>query len=414
MRLFSRLISWPRLGSLVKIFLGLLVLVVAAFWFFLPKGPQIIKVLVERPGFLISISGENSCEGCHQKLDPGLDAAWRASAHFRANIGCAGCHGEDHEAVFAARGKVSAGVCGKCHGEVVADFSSSGHATAEVDAMSHAQFLSQSSAMQEEGCMVCHAIGTRFPDGSIGGCNECHSGHEFSSAAAREPEACEVCHGGPDHPVSEAYRTSVHGVIYFTDRDPKKSPTCITCHMPNGTHGQVRNLTLGEIFSGSVLEGEVLENIPMKRISQKEFEENRRRMLTICAPCHSTRFSRESLERADAIKKESDALVAEARSIVVTLYKEGLLDPMPQDRPGNPVVGHVLELGGQQLYEDTSEIEQAFFRMFKFYHTTTFKSAYHHSPDYTHWKGIVPMKMELDKIRSEAKRLQKVARIKEN
>lgn len=116
----------------------------------------------------------------------------------------------------------------------------------------------------------------------------------------------------------------------------------------------------------------------------------------------------------EVINKKSDALVAEARSIVVTLYKEGLLDPMPQDRPGNPVVGHVLELGGQQLYEDTSEIEQAFFRMFKFYHTTTFKSAYHHSPDYTHWKGIVPMKMELDKIRSEAKRLQKVARIKEH
>ena len=78
------------------------------------------------------------------------------------------------------------------------------------------------------------------------------------------------------------------------------------------------------------------------------------------------------------------------------------------------MVGHALELGGQQLYEDTSEIEQAFFRLFKFYHPTTFKGAYHNSPDYTHWKGIVFMKMELDKIRSEAKKLRAVGRMKQN
>jgi hypothetical protein len=78
------------------------------------------------------------------------------------------------------------------------------------------------------------------------------------------------------------------------------------------------------------------------------------------------------------------------------------------------VFGHALELGGQQLYENTSEIEQAFFRLYKFYHATTFKSAYHHSPDYTHWKGIVFMKMEMDKIRTEAKRLRQAARLKES
>ncbi len=82
---------------------------------------------------------------------------------------------------------------------------------------------------------------------------------------------------------------------------------------------------------------------------------------------------------------------------------------MPEDRPANPVVGHALELGGQQLYEDTSEIEQSFFRLFKFHHPTTFKAAYHNSPDYTHWKGIVQMKMDLDEIRSEAKKLRQAA-----
>ena len=130
-------------------------------------------------------------------------------------------------------------------------------------------------------------------------------------------------------------------------------------------------------------------------------------MLSVCGPCHSLRFARESLERADAIKREADALVAEGRAILVGLDREGLLNPMPRDRPAHPVAGHTMVLGGQQTYENTSEIEQAFFRLYKFYHAKTYKSAYHHSPDYTHWKGLVFMKMELDKIRSEARRLRR-------
>ena len=386
---------------------------VAAFWMLHPKGPEIAGRLMRRPGFLVAIRGEQSCEGCHRTLDPGMDRQWRDSVHFRVNVGCAGCHGDDHEAVFAAKGRVSAGTCGRCHEQEVKAFAESGHADAELAALSDARFLVQSPAMQEEGCMGCHAIGTRFPDGSVGGCNECHPGHEFSAEAAREPEACEVCHGGPDHPVMEAYRTSVHGTLYALDRNAEKSPTCVTCHMPGGDHGHVANLTLGAVFSGAVLADESGPNIPMKRINRTDFEENRKQMLNVCAPCHSTRFARESLERADAIKRESDALVAEARAIILSLYEDRALDPMPEDRPANPVLGHVLELGGQQLYENTSEVEQAFFRLYKFYHATTFKAAYHHSPDYTHWKGIVFMKMELDKIRTEAVRLRLATRVKQ-
>ena len=330
---------------------------------------------------------------------------------FWANVGCADCHGENHETVFAVRGQVSAGMCGKCHAEEVAAFAESGHADAELAALSDARFLAQSRAMQEEGCMGCHSIGARFADGSVGGCNTCHPSHEFSAALAREPEACAVCHGGPDHPVMEAYKTSIHGVLYYADRDAEKSPSCVTCHMPNGDHGHVANIGLGAVFTGAVLEEDFLPHLAMKRLTKEEFEANRNAMLQVCAPCHSNRFSRESLERADAIKREADALVAESYAVIKALYDEKALDPMPEDRPANPVVGHAFELGGQQLYENTSEIEQAFFRLFKFYHATTFKAAYHHSPDYTHWEGIVRMKMEMDKIRTEARRLQLEARI---
>jgi len=206
----------------------------------------------------------------------------------------------------------------------------------------------------------------------------------------------------------EAYKTSVHGVLYYQDRDVETSPSCVTCHMPDGNHGHVANLTLGQVFQGAVPADEYFP-FPMKRIGRPEMVANRQRMLETCGTCHSTRFSRESLERADQIKRESDALVAEGYAIIVRLHGDGLLDPMPLDRLPNPLTGHTLELAANQLYENTSEIEQAFFRMFKFHQATTFKAAYHHSPDYTHWEGVVPMKMELDKIRSEDRRLRRTA-----
>ena len=166
----------------------------------------------------------------------------------------------------------------------------------------------------------------------------------------------------------------------------------------------------GQIASGAVIEGGVAPAIPMRVITRETADRNRNEMLKACAPCHTTRFAREQLERADAIKLEADALVGEARAIVEALRDEGALDRMPADRPPHPISGHAMVLGGQQVYENTTEIEQSFFRMYRFYHAKTYKAAYHNSPDITHWMGIVPMKMELDKIRSEARWLRNVQR----
>ena len=140
-----------------------IVCVIGAFWMLHPT--EVGQRLVERPGFLWRIQSEESCEGCHQKIDSGMNKQWRESVHFQVNVGCADCHGEDHEAVFAAKGQVSAGVCGKCHEKEVVAFAESGHADAELAALSDARFLAQSPAMQEVGCMGCHSIGARFADG---------------------------------------------------------------------------------------------------------------------------------------------------------------------------------------------------------------------------------------------------------
>ena len=85
------------------------------FALFYPNGTVYLKRIAEKPAFIYRTSGAQTCEGCHRTLDPGIDAAWRGSVHHKANVGCADCHGSDHEAVFAAKGKDSAGVCGTCH-----------------------------------------------------------------------------------------------------------------------------------------------------------------------------------------------------------------------------------------------------------------------------------------------------------
>ena len=177
--------------------------------------------------------------------------------------------------------------------------------------------------------------------------------------------------------------------------------------MPEGTHGSPSNLTYGEIASGAVLVGSPTPSIAMRTLSLEQMEANRGRMLKACAPCHTKRFAEEQMLRADAIKLEADSLVAIGAAILQSLRDEGALQPMPEDRPPHPISGHEMVLGGQQTYENTSGIEQAFFRLYKFYHAKTYKSAYHHSPDITHWMGIVPMKMELDRIRSEASQLRR-------
>ena len=99
------------------------------------------------------------------------------------------------------------------------------------------------------------------------------------------------------------------------------------------------------------------------------------------------------------------------------LWYDGLLDPMPENRPPNPVYaaagpnfvngGYVLVLGGQQLYSDTSAIEQWFFYTYKYDHVNTFKGAYHINPDYSHWFGWSEVNQDIGMIRGEEASLRR-------
>ena len=295
--------------------------------------------------------------------------------------------------------------CIGCHRKTNGALRSS-HAMAEQHAMENAAFQVAPAAMQRQGCLSCHSIGKTFDDGGRGRCNACHSAHQYSVQEAREPDACSGCHMGPDHPQAEAWEASKHGVVYRAVRDETVAPTCTSCHMGGDTgHDDSGVVTIGGTLAESVIAGDEPPS-PMSIISREDFEAGRDKMLAICRQCHSAAFASRHLRDADEIKQKADGLLAEAVQIITQLEQEGLLRPMPQDRPPHPIAGHELVLGSEQLYSDTSYIEQLFFEMMKFHHPTTFKGAYHFSPDHTHSLGWVQLQAGMTRIRAEADRLR--------
>ncbi|WP_319577937.1 multiheme c-type cytochrome [uncultured Desulfobacter sp.] len=89
--------------------------------------------------------------------------------------------------------------------------------------------------------MCNHSIGAKGYRYQNNSCDECHTRHAFSLKEAQNPQACQTCHMGYDHPQWEMWSSSKHGGRYFIKKSgdlPKKAaaPACQTCHLPDGTH----------------------------------------------------------------------------------------------------------------------------------------------------------------------------------
>lgn len=371
------------------------------------------------------------CLRCHTALQPGLVKQFTNGVMPGAGVTCVSCHGGDHAAIDAVKGRVSAATCAQvgCHPQQYAEFAAKDGAGAYVN--KHAQGWTRMTAaarykvMPDEQryqmCERCHNIGYVNEDGSVGKCDSCHTRHTFSAEEAREPQACGTCHMGPDHEQIDMWEKSKHGVVYSTEKeraggDPGRAPTCVTCHMPtleNGagqplTHDVSTNITIGTVAQGARLSGVELP-VPMRTISAAEFEIKRDKMVVLCGDCHARAFARTNLEGADEIKADVDTLLWDPVLRIRGLWWDRLLDPMPENRPPNPNFGQSLVLGGQQLYGGTSAIEQLFFTTYKYDHVSTFKGAYHVNPDYSHWYGWSRVNQDRDLIRGEESRLRRLA-----
>jgi len=385
------------------------------------------------------------CTDCHKKTTPNIVSDWKISKHSQNDITCSVCHGEDHKSPNdVAKVRIpTPETCADCHEERVEQFKQGKHAAAwaAMKAMPTAHW--QPMAMMEgmKGCGGCHKIGLKTEaeikdlkkSGAgfgVASCDACHTRHTFSVQEAKQPQACQTCHMGFDHPQWEMYSASKHGVRYLLKQNktlPESvaAPTCQECHMQQGDH-KVRTAwgflavrlpmpedkqwaadraTILQALGVLDPEGkptarlEVVKAADVARLTQEDWQKERDKMIKTCNQCHSVNFAKTELEKGDHMIKEVDHLMAEAIRIVAALYKDGILTK--QKIYSHPYPDLLA------FHDAPTPIEQKLFVMFLEHRMRTFQGTFHANPDYALWYGWSAMRMDLTEIRAMAEELRK-------
>jgi hypothetical protein len=311
-------------------------------------------------------------------------------------------------------------------------------------AMPTAHFQPMALMEGMKGCGGCHKIGIKSEedikglkkDGAgfgVASCDACHTRHTFSREEASQPQACQTCHMGFDHPQWEMYSASKHGVRYLLKQNGvlpanTAAPKCQTCHMQAGNH-EVRTawgflavrLPMPEDKQwaddrATILQGlgvldpageptarlDVVKAADVARMDQGSWQKERDKMLTICNQCHSKNFAKGELEKGDMMIKEADHLMAEAIRTVSALYKDGILK-----QPKNYASGFPDLLA---FHDAPTTIEQKLFVMFLEHRMRAFQGTFHANPDYALWYGWSEMVRDLTEIKTIAEELRMAKR----
>ena len=385
------------------------------------------------------------CVECHQKISPGIVNDWQLSKHFQNKIGCSECHGDQHtSAQDVAEVKIpTPDTCANCHEAKVKQFKSGKHAFAwaAMKAMPTAHWQPMALMEGMKGCGGCHKIGLKSDaemkelkkSGAgfgVASCDACHTRHTFSVQEARQPQACQTCHMGFDHPQWEMYSGSKHGVRYLLKQNKTlpataSAPTCQTCHMQEGNHA-VRTawgflavrLPMPEdkewaADRATILQGlgvldpegkptarlDVVKAADVVRLTQEDWQKERDKMAKTCNQCHSVNFAKRELAKGDQMMKEADRLMAEAIRTVATLYKDGIL-PKPKS--------YAYPFPDLLTFHDApTVIEQKLFVMFLEHRMRAFQGTFHANPDYALWYGWSEMQRDLTEIKTLAKELKR-------
>lgn len=401
--------------------------------------------------FLIILSGSvvpevsaQDCIDCHKKVTPNIVTDWELSAHSKKNVSCATCHGDKHNSAqdIANVASPTPDVCATCHEERVKQFKSGkhAHAWAALWAMPTVHWQPMALTEGKKGCGGCHRIGLKTEDDikafkekgadfGVASCDVCHTRHLFSAKEARQPQACQTCHMGIDHPQWEMFSSSKHGVRFLLKQmgvlpETVAAPTCQTCHMQDGNHA-VRTawgffavrLPMPEdtewaedrkvILQGlGVLDHDgnptqrlaVIQSADVMRVTQEDWQKERDKMVMTCGQCHSANFARAELQKGDHMIREADRLMAEGIRIIGDLYNDGILK-----KPAKYIHAYADLL---TFHDAPTVIEQKLFIMFLKHRMRTFQGAFHSNPDYALWYGWSEMKRDLTEIKSLAEQMR--------
>ena len=356
----------------------------------------------------MNVSGEfkhEECVMCHTVQTPGIVAQWKKSKHASTDkgvVGCDKCHGNNHQQLFMPSWKH----CGECHPEQQA-----GHRAGKIGSHTHAFHVSvieapwqiAKPAAEVTACATCHGIAENRCDG-------CHTRHDFSVAEARKPNNCGICHTGLDHYEYEMYKESYHGMIYESEQHTwdwtkplkpanYKTPTCAYCHMKDGEHNAQKASTINSHMGTSLVDR-----------GAPKFKEARQNWINTCKGCHSPRFAADQFEAMDEAVKVSFTKWREAMKIVVDLYNEGMLDPMPNDLAPD-YAGHYTFslLGGEGRMYNVSDIERTSFEMLVYITNSVYKAMAHGAMyGATYGKGAFLQDRWLIQIKGEASRLRRI------
>ncbi|MGZ6202754.1 MAG: multiheme c-type cytochrome [Thermodesulfobacteriota bacterium] len=398
----------------------------------------------------VSVVSAQVCVECHKKITPNIVSDWQLSKHSQNKIDCSECHGDQHKsAQDVAKAKIpSPDTCGNCHEARVKQFKAGKHAAAWAAMKAMPTIHWQPMALTEgmKGCGGCHKIGLKSEadirelkkNGAgfgVASCDACHTRHTFSVQEARQPQACQTCHMGFDHPQWEMYSGSKHGVRYSLKQvkmlpPTVSAPTCQACHLQGGNHGVLTawgflavRLPLPEdklwaadrvtiLQALGVLDPdgkptarlEVVKAANVARLTQEDWQRERDKMIKACNECHSANFAKAELAKGDMMIKDADRLMAQAILIVADLYKDGIL-PKPKS--------YAYPFPDLLTFHDApTVIEQKLFVMFLEHRMRTFQGTFHANPDYALWYGWSEMLRNLTEIREKAAEMREKAKKK--
>ena len=389
----------------------------------------------------------NLCVDCHSKVTPNIVSDWKLSKHSGVDVTCISCHGDQHSSANdVSKVKIpTPETCAQCHETQVAQFHKGKHAIAwaAMKAMPTTHWQPMAMTQGEKGCGGCHKIGDKSlteivelrgngagTEFGAAQCDACHTRHTFSVEEARQPQACETCHMGFDHPQWEMYSGSKHGVRHDLKQKhvlpaDAAAPTCQTCHMQNGNH-EVRTawgflavrLPLPEdkqwaADRATILQAlgvldpqgqptklvDVVKAADVARLTQEDWQRERDKMISTCNQCHSVNFARQQLEMGDDMIRNADHLMAEAIRIVASLYQDGTLP-----KPAN----YAYPFPNLLTFHDApTVIEQKLFVMYLEHRMRTFQGTFHASPDYAFWYGWSEMQRDLTEIKELAAQMRR-------
>lgn len=399
---------------------------------------------------VVGFINAQDCIDCHRKVTPKIVSDWELSKHKENQIGCDNCHGTSHSKMddFSKAETPTPETCKVCHETQVTQYQKGKHsiAWAAMKAMPSAHMQPMAMMEGQKGCGGCHKIGDKGKDeiqklksqGSVFGhasCDACHTRHTFSKKEAQQPQACQTCHMGFDHPQWEMYSGSKHGVRYLLKQNgtlPENTaaPTCQTCHMSEGNHEvrtawgflavrlpmpedkQWTNDRVKILQALGVLDPkgnptklvDVVKAADVARLTQESWLAERDKMIKVCSNCHSENFAKGELAKGDDMIRNADRLMAEAISIVEGLYKDKILK-----KPASYAYDFPQLL---TFHDAPTVIEQKLFVMFLEHRMRTFQGTFHANPDYALWYGWSEMQRDLSEIKELAEDMRYKAKKK--